>query len=81
MGYVRAVGAVKSLLASLSVVEQFSIVEVSGDRIQLRVDAIGGEERLRRALQFNGLIEREGPVDERSVLDDFGRRLEFFYSP
>ena len=78
---VQAYGAVQNLLAGLTVVEQFSIVEVTGDRVLFRVDAIGGEERLRRALQFSGLIEQEGFADERSVLDYNDRPLEFFYAP
>ena len=78
---VQAYGEVQNLVSGLTVVEQFSIVEVSGDRVRFRVDAIGGEERLRRALQFSGLIEQVGLGDGQGGLDYDDRPLEFFYAP
>lgn len=71
---VATFGAVQNLLAGLTIVEQLSIVEVSGDRVLFRVDAVGGEDRLRRALVFNGLIEHNGQDDDKDV-------IEFFYGP
>lgn len=77
---VQAFGAVQRLLAGLSNVEQYSIVEVTGDRILFRVDALGGEERLRRALEFNGLVEHEGFPNAPNVIGE-DRSLEFYYTP
>jgi uncharacterized protein len=81
VGSVEAFGAIQNLLAETTVVEQFSIVEVEGDRIRFRVDAIGGAERLRRALRFGGLIEQNGFEGDRFGMDRFEQPLEFFYSP
>ncbi len=76
---VEAYGRLQSVLNNVSLIEQFSITEVSGDRVSLRVDVRGGPERLRRALEFKGLVEQEsGPT--------FGgtpavATLEFYLSP
>ncbi len=78
---VESFGAVQKLLSGMTVVEKFSIVEVAGDRIRFRLDAIGGEERLRRALRFSGLFEQNGPEDDQDVPDYYDRPLEFFYNP
>jgi len=80
IGSVEAFGAVQNLLAETTVVEQFSIIEVEGDRIRFRIDAIGGAERLRRALRFGGLIEQNGFEGDRFPTDPFEQTLEFFYS-
>jgi hypothetical protein len=78
---VEAFGAVQNLLAEMTVIEQFSIAEVEGDRIRFRVAAIGGADRLRRALRFSGLIEQNGPEGGRIGIDPYAQSLEFFYSP
>jgi hypothetical protein len=56
-------------------------VEVAGDLVQFRVAAVGGAERLRRALRFGGLIEQNDFTSNRPGRDPYGRALEFFYSP
>ena len=76
-----AFGAVQNLLAEMTVIEQFSITEVNGDRIRFRVAAIGGADRLRRALRFSGLIEQNGFEGDRVGFDPYEQTLEFFYSP
>lgn len=76
---VESFGAVENLLTELPVVEQFSIVEVDGDRVKFRVTAVGGVDRLRRALRFNDLIEQNG--GDQISLDPYQQALEFFYSP
>lgn len=73
-------GEMQSVLADISLVEDFSVSEVSGDRISFVVDAHGGATRLARALRFAGLIEQE-----RIDMGDFGTdepvaSLEFFLS-
>jgi hypothetical protein len=78
---VEAFGAVQNLLSGTTVIEQFSIVEVEGDRILFRVEAVGGPERLRRALRFGGLIEQNGFEGDRFGVDAYEQALEFFYSP
>ena len=74
---VHSFGAVENVLSNLSVVERFAIVEVHGDRVKFRVTAIGGMDRLRRALRFNGLIEQNDgdPIG----FDPVEQVLEFFY--
>jgi hypothetical protein len=78
---VEAFGAVQNLLSGATVIEEFSIVEVEGDRVTFSVSAIGGAERLRRALRFGGLIEQNGFDDDGFGIDPYERALEFFYSP
>jgi hypothetical protein len=78
---IEAFGAVQNLLSETTVIEQFSIVEVEGDRIRFRVEAVGGAERLRRALRFGGLIEQNGFEGDRFGIDPYEQTLEFFYSP
>jgi hypothetical protein len=76
---VQAYGSLQSLLADVSLIESFVIVEVVGDRVQYRVDVRGGADRLSRALRFNGLIEQESVA--RFGEDRPDAALEFFYSP
>jgi hypothetical protein len=78
---IEAFGAVQNLLSETTVIEQFSIVEVEGDRIRFRVEAVGGAERLRRALRFGGLIEQNGFEGDRFGIDPNEQTLEYIYSP
>ena len=78
---VEAFGAVQNLLAEMPIIDQFSIAEVEGDRIRFRVAAIGGTDRLRRALRFSGLIEQNGFEGDGIGIDPYEQALEFFYSP
>jgi hypothetical protein len=78
---VEAFGAVQNLLAETNIIEKFSIVEIEGDRVLFRIEAVGGAERLRRALRFGGLIEQNGFEGDRFGIDPFEQSLEFFYSP
>ena len=74
---VEAYGEMQNLLASTNVIEKFAIDEVQGDVIRYRVEALGGVERLRRALRFGGLIEENGVDRIRGPVAS----LEFYYSP
>ena len=56
---VEAYGGVIELLEGISIVDSFTIAEVAGDTIRLRVAAVGGAERLARALRLAGLLEEE----------------------
>jgi hypothetical protein len=78
---VEAYGAVQKLLSEVNVIESYSIAQVEGDRIRYRVEALGGTERLSRALRFNGLIEQNGFDGSRFPPDALNSSLEFFYSP
>jgi hypothetical protein len=78
---IQAYGSVQALLAGLTIVEDFAVTEVAGDRILYRVDVRGGAERLSRALTFNGLIEKTGFEGDPFPTDALNSRLEFFYSP
>jgi hypothetical protein len=78
---VEAYGAVQKLLSEVNVIESYSIAQVEGDRIRYRVEALGGAERLSRALRFNGLIEQNGFDGSRFPPDALNSSLEFFYSP
>lgn len=73
---VKAYGEMQHLLASTKVIEKFAINEVQGDVIRYRVEALGGVDRLRRALRFGGLIEENGVDRIRGPIAS----LEFFYS-
>ena len=78
---IEAYGAVQKLLSEVNVIESYSIAQVEGDRIRYRVKALGGAERLSRALRFNGLIEQNGFDGSRFPPDALNSSLEFFYSP
>jgi len=78
---VEAYGAVQKLLSGINVIESYSITQVEGDSIRYRVKALGGAERLRRALRFNGLIEQNGFDGSRFPPDALDSSLQFFYSP
>jgi len=80
---VEAYGSLQSLLADVSLIERFVIVEVVGDRVNYRVDVRGGADRLRRALRFNGLIEQDtvGRFGENQPDTYDDAALEFFYTP
>lgn len=77
---VEAYGAMQNMLSGTNVIESFSINQVAGDRIEYRVEARGGADRLRRALRFNGLIEQNGFDGDRFSPESFGSTLEFFYN-
>ena len=72
-------GRLHNILDSVSLIEEFAVSEVSGDRVSLRVGVRGGAERLRRALSFKGLIEQESGLTPGS--DGPEPTLEFFFSP
>jgi len=73
---VDAYGSVEQILKDVSLIEEFALTEVAGDRVSYRVEVRGGADRLSRALRFNGLIEQESqdPMLEADA-------LEFYYSP
>ena len=71
---VDAYGSVQKILKEVSLIEEFAVTEVAGDRISYRVDVRGGAERLSRALRFNGLVETVSSDPLQSV-----DTLEFFY--
>ena len=74
-------GAVQKLLSEINVIESYLVAQVDGDRIRYRVEALGGAERLGRALRFNGLIEQNGFDGSRFPVDALNSSLEFFYNP
>mgnify|MGYP001812742230 FL=1 len=76
---VQAYGSVQSLLADVSLIESFVIVEVVGDRVSYRIDVRGGAGRLSRALRFNGLVAQDNM--NRIGEDRTAATLEFFYTP
>jgi hypothetical protein len=78
---VGAFAAVQNLLSEMALIESFSLVEVEGDEIRYRVEALGGVDRLRRALRFGGFIEQNGFDSDRFGVDSLTQTLEFFYSP
>jgi hypothetical protein len=80
IGTVAAYADVEKLLAELSVVEQLGVIEVEGDRVIFRLTALGGRERLRRALQFSRLIEQNGVAGTPVTPGALGGALEYFYS-
>jgi hypothetical protein len=77
---VDAYGSVQRMLATMNVVETFIITQVEGDRIQYRVDAHGGAERLARSLRLAGLLEQDR-IETGFPDNSFGESLDFYYSP
>lgn len=66
-----AYGTVQDILGDVSLIESFTVTQVSGDRVSYRVDVHGGAARLGRALRFNGLVETasEDPPYESPALE------------
>ena len=58
-----------------------STYHLEGDQIRYRIEAIGGIDRLRRALRISGLIEQNGFDGDRFGIDPLDRTLNFFYNP
>jgi hypothetical protein len=77
---VDAYGSVQRMLANMNVVETFVITKVEGDRIQYRVDAHGGAERLARSLRLAGLAEQDR-IETGFPGGTLGESLDFYYSP
>lgn len=78
---IDAYGSMQAALANITVVEDFAVKEVTGDRILYRVEVRGGAERLRRALQFSGLVEQTGFRGDPFPVDALNSLLEYFYTP
>jgi hypothetical protein len=76
---VDAYGNLSRILDNVSVIEEYRITEVSGDRVTVQVDVRGGVERLRRALQFSGLVEQDPVRQFGDMADELS--LEFYYGP
>ncbi len=76
---VDAYGNLSRILDNVSVIEEYRITEVSGDRVTVQVDVRGGAERLRRALQFSGLVEQDPVQQFGDMADELS--LEFYYGP
>ena len=70
---VDAYGSLQKLLQDVSLIEEISIAEVTGDVVSYQVEVRGGKERLRKALRFAGLIEQD---DMASGLEP---SLEFYF--
>jgi hypothetical protein len=80
---VVAYGTVQAYLQNLALIEELSIVSITGDRIHYFARAHGGKERLRRALQFARHLE---PLDAPLSADRSGDAtdpdaLTFRYRP
>ena len=78
---IDAYGGVQEILEGVSVIDSFSVAEVNGDTIRLKVNAFGGAERLARALRLAGLLEEERfdpPVGFDAPAPD---TLDFYYNP
>lgn len=76
---VEAYGSLQRLLAGVTLIENFIVTEVAGDRVSYRIDVRGGADRLSRALRFNGLVEQESAALFGEAPP--GPTLEFFYGP
>lgn len=73
---VAAFGAVQNYMQGIDMVDELAIDGVQGDSIRYRVSCHGGQERLRRTLEFGGLLE---PVE--GARQPGGGSLEFRYRP
>lgn len=76
-------GSVQSMLRDISLIEDYSVVRVEGDRVVYSVAAHGGAERLRRALRFGGFVEQSDEIGPDTPVDDeiYAPALEFYYNP
>jgi len=76
---VDAYGSVQKILRSAAVVENYHVVEVAGDTVHYAIEVRGDAERLRRALEFAGLIEQNGGA----LTTGFGTvpSLQFYFDP
>jgi hypothetical protein len=74
-----AYGSLQKVLSSVSLIEDFRISKVTGDTVSYQIEIRGGEERLRRALGFAGLLELADAGEFGSL--EAPLALEFFYSP
>ena len=76
-------GSVQDLLGDISIIEDFSVLRVEGDRIVYNVAAHGGAERLRRALRFGGLIEQRDEIGPGAMMGEefYTPSLEFYFNP
>jgi hypothetical protein len=72
---VEAYGSVQGILKDITLIENFLVTEVSGDRVSYRVEVRGGADRLARALRFNGLVQQDSPD-----LSQPDSSLEFYFS-
>ncbi len=72
---VDAYGSVYAILKGVPLIENFTVSEVSGDRISYQVNVRGGAERLGRALRLGGLIEQD------TLNPDQPDALEFYFNP
>ena len=77
---VEAYGSLQKLLAGVSLIESFTIIEVAGDRVSYRVNVRGGADRLARALRFNGLFEQDRITSFGEIEPGDSAALEFFFS-
>ncbi len=76
-------GAVERYLNDLNLIENFTVHSVAGAAIEDRVQVYGGPERLSKALELSGILERaEMPIDpyELAPIAD-SRTLQFVYRP
>lgn len=78
---IDAFGGVHELLDNVSVIDGYTIAEVAGDTVTLNVSAIGGADRLARALRLAGLLEEER-FDTSGGFESLApETLDFYYNP
>jgi hypothetical protein len=77
-----AYGAVQRIMADLNPVESYRIDAVSGDRLRYVVQVYGGAERLARALELSGKLQRGSGLSgiDAGQLSGFDS-LDFSYQP
>lgn len=76
---VDSFGSVQHMLAKVSLIESMHIAQVSGDTVSYEIEIRGGEDRLRRALRFAGLVEQESSFNSGGFESE--PALDFFYNP
>lgn len=74
---IEAYGTLQNRLSGISVIDDFVITAVSGDRVSYRVNVRGGADRLSRALRFNGLVEQQDDAVYPSAQAE--AELEFYF--
>lgn len=81
---VAAFGAVQSYMERIDLVDELAIDRVQGDSVRYRVSCHGGEERLKRVLEFSGMLEPADSVPQTGGAGGVGSMaggLQFRYRP
>lgn len=78
---VAAYGAVQSFMEQIDLVDDLAVDSVRGDSVRYRVSCRGGQERLRRILEFSGVLEPVENIAPPGAPGAMAGVLRFRYRP